>query len=413
MHKQDQIPFYLAGTLSPAEAAALERHLAECESCRHALEEWRLIANIVHTEADHWARSAPPLAPRVRAGVAMSAEHTARANGHRPNAANMGPAETIRRVPDRFRHVSGRRLRQPVSLAAALLVVTFAGALLLWIASRGSNGATGSSVSSTPIGTFSGKQIATATPTPSSTPAIDPSSTAWDLGIIPQPTATNTAPSPATDTPGYNPPTATIAPDSSLTPDQCYVYNPTATSVTIQRWPGINQAVTDSLQPGEFRRTVVQSGDGWLQVMGRSYGIAGWVLASQVQLYGPCDSLVTPSPTPAYTTEPWQAPCILTAADSAPVNLRAGPGDNYDLLTAFGPGQNAPATARSNTGWFQVQVIVDSTPWSGWVPNDEVIVSGDCAALPVIITGGVSSETSPTTTPQNPLGFSPSESSDQ
>ncbi|MBI5958588.1 MAG: zf-HC2 domain-containing protein, partial [Chloroflexi bacterium] len=46
MHNQwlDLIPYYIAGTVSRSKAAALEQHLARCESCRQAVEEWRQVA---------------------------------------------------------------------------------------------------------------------------------------------------------------------------------------------------------------------------------------------------------------------------------------------------------------------------------------------------------------------------------
>lgn len=63
---QELMPFYLTGRLSQAEAAALENHLRGCADCRQALEEWRLIGEVVSAEARSWARELPPLAAYVR-----------------------------------------------------------------------------------------------------------------------------------------------------------------------------------------------------------------------------------------------------------------------------------------------------------------------------------------------------------
>jgi anti-sigma factor RsiW len=37
---KDLIPFYIAGTLSKTEMLQLERHLAECVSCRQDVNDW-------------------------------------------------------------------------------------------------------------------------------------------------------------------------------------------------------------------------------------------------------------------------------------------------------------------------------------------------------------------------------------
>ncbi len=50
MHEQwqDLIPYYVAGSLSQTDAAALERHVEFCALCRKALDEWRVIGRIIN-----------------------------------------------------------------------------------------------------------------------------------------------------------------------------------------------------------------------------------------------------------------------------------------------------------------------------------------------------------------------------
>ncbi len=62
----DLLPFYAAGTLSAAEAAVFEVHLAACEVCQAALVEWRALAALVSAEAGERVGAAlPPLASAI------------------------------------------------------------------------------------------------------------------------------------------------------------------------------------------------------------------------------------------------------------------------------------------------------------------------------------------------------------
>jgi WD40 repeat protein len=62
MHNEweDQLPFYAAGLLSEENAALVEAHLQECESCQEDLAEWHLAAEILRRE-DVLRDAAPPL----------------------------------------------------------------------------------------------------------------------------------------------------------------------------------------------------------------------------------------------------------------------------------------------------------------------------------------------------------------
>lgn len=60
---EDQLPFYVAGTLPPATTSAIERHLQHCASCRQALADWRLIARRVQSASNRRALGPPSLTP--------------------------------------------------------------------------------------------------------------------------------------------------------------------------------------------------------------------------------------------------------------------------------------------------------------------------------------------------------------
>ncbi|MBC8170205.1 MAG: zf-HC2 domain-containing protein, partial [Anaerolineae bacterium] len=68
-HKQweDLIPFYVAHTLPPDQAAALGQHIATCDYCQQVLEDWRGIAAATRVAVEDWTHDIPPLSAQVRA----------------------------------------------------------------------------------------------------------------------------------------------------------------------------------------------------------------------------------------------------------------------------------------------------------------------------------------------------------
>ncbi|MDI3317053.1 MAG: zf-HC2 domain-containing protein [Bacillota bacterium] len=69
------LPFYAAGTLSPAERQEVDRHLASCAACRRELQLWREIAGAVAVETAELgepAASRRPLASRPTGSGAFS-----------------------------------------------------------------------------------------------------------------------------------------------------------------------------------------------------------------------------------------------------------------------------------------------------------------------------------------------------
>ena len=104
MHRQweEQIPYYVNRTRPEADRTAFERHLAGCKSCQQALEDWYRLAGVVHTEADHWAREAPPITAETRARLAAprpaAAHHQGPHAGMPPTAF---PVHPRRRAPRR------------------------------------------------------------------------------------------------------------------------------------------------------------------------------------------------------------------------------------------------------------------------------------------------------------------------
>ncbi|MBN2471473.1 MAG: zf-HC2 domain-containing protein, partial [Anaerolineae bacterium] len=93
---QEMLPYYLNGTLSPEDRAALETHLAGCPACRRELEEWRLIGGVVREEVRDWVSAPAAILPETRAKIALAVP--ASANGRHSGAGYPYPRPQARPV---------------------------------------------------------------------------------------------------------------------------------------------------------------------------------------------------------------------------------------------------------------------------------------------------------------------------
>ncbi len=387
MHQQweDKIAFYVAGTLPPAEAAALEQHLQSCVACRRSLAEWQAVAGLVDGLAQDWARSAPPLSPATRAKVA--ARMNTPANGR-------DPARTL--VARRYRHPPDRggRYTLPLTLAAALAVLIFAG-LLIALANRGDSDEQPGSAAELPPSPAATLGAMVSTPTllpppdgegPLAQQLPGPTSTQWDLGILSPPAPTESpVPPPVSQTPpgAGTPirPSPTSAEIAALSAEICSVQAVTGAPVNLYRWPGTSYAVIGILSPGETRQVIVQSGDSWYQVLQPGGGLGGWVRGGEVALQGACTDLWTPTPTLASPVP--TGDCLGAPSAAVPtITLRAGPGSQFSIVTTLG--QAAEVTARSDNGWWQIVYGPVGFGAAGWADPVEVTLYGFCDDLPVV-----------------------------
>jgi anti-sigma factor RsiW len=117
-HIDEELPWYVNGTLAPQARAAVERHVEACERCRSALELERRIASSVRTPGGSVAlaphRGWQALAERIDAEEAALPPAPARAASE-PRAGR--------------RHL--RRIALPLAIAAQGLTIVVL-ALLLW-----------------------------------------------------------------------------------------------------------------------------------------------------------------------------------------------------------------------------------------------------------------------------------------
>ncbi len=159
MHKQwaDLIPYYVAGTLSRRQAAELEQHLASCEKCRLAVQEWQNVANMVRSDAQRWAARTPQTPPQDVIVAAFSSN---------------GSENSTTRIPVGNRQLSSRPA-SIVTMAAAIAVLFLGGLLVLFLQSQREPSSQGAPPQKTDLPTKVLSRPYTATPMqpPTFTPA--------------------------------------------------------------------------------------------------------------------------------------------------------------------------------------------------------------------------------------------------
>ncbi len=91
-------------------------------------------------------------------------------------------------------------------------------------------------------------------------------------------------------------------------------------------------------------------------------------------------------PGPTLTPTPPTGPQVISYQDD-PVNVRNGPGTNYDQVGILIKGQSAPIVGIAQVGqftWFKI-VYIGGPDNTGWVYKDVVRVTGDLLAVPTVI----------------------------
>lgn len=382
MHQQweDQIAFYVAGTLPRAQVAELERHLATCAACQQSLREWRQIAEAVRDEAGTWSRRLPPLSLGVRSSLRQPAPKP----GISP--AFDAPTPTSRRV--RYRRPS--RSWGAITLAAAVITLVLFGGAITYLTNRDRHNQNASAtLVAMSLQTEEVEATQALDPTPTRRP---PTQEPRDLGILTAPTTATALP--PTNLPTRQPdsaPVNTQPPDMTRTTEMrfveenlmvemqsCRVGSP-GEPVPVYEWTNRLAPIVDYLQPGERLTSHITDGAGWYQVNGREGGILGWVPAESVTLEGDCGALLLPSLTPDATR------CTAYASVGQPLFLLEGPGASWPTTYILQPLFTATAFERSDNGWVRLMHQDGGTIWIGWVQASELVLEGTaCVNLPVI-----------------------------
>ncbi len=182
------------------------------------------------------------------------------------------------------------------------------------------------------------------------------------------------------------PPTTELVPPGASDPQLVVLAN-----AYVRTGPAINYPAYGIAQAGVSGRVIGKSEDGlwWVvrlnpEKIGAGYG---WVEGAYTQASN-VDNIQTIQNPTGYQTEPPPPPPstgvpVATAIDY--VNVRSGPGTNYQVLVAAPPNASAEVTGKSSDGaWWQVKI---STTYSadglGWVSADWVITQ-NTSAVPVV-----------------------------
>lgn len=182
------------------------------------------------------------------------------------------------------------------------------------------------------------------------------------------------------------PPTTELVPPGASDPQLVVLAN-----AYVRTGPAINYPAYGIAQAGVSGRVIGKSEDGlwWVvrlnpEKIGAGYG---WVEGAYTQASN-VDNIQTIQNPTGYQTEPPPSPPsagvpVATAIDY--VNVRSGPGTNYQVLVAAPPNASAEVTGKSSDGaWWQVKI---STTYSadglGWVSADWVITQ-NTSAVPVV-----------------------------
>jgi hypothetical protein len=121
------------------------------------------------------------------------------------------------------------------------------------------------------------------------------------------------------------------------------------------------------------------------------------VVTNTLPVFASLTPLFTPIPNEFGLTMATQ--CIVTVspfAEFGVVNMRSGPGEQYDILNAFSINDTVVAVAKSDNGWYRVQFVIAASMWTGWVPESLINLSGSCDELSVFASEGYVPDMMPT-----------------
>ncbi|MCC6805463.1 MAG: zf-HC2 domain-containing protein, partial [Anaerolineae bacterium] len=397
---EEMLPFYIAGTLPKNDLRRLENHLAGCAECRKSLAEWQRIADAVREDAASQMRDLPPLAPRVLSLATQQA-------GARTNQALTYDFARAARIRSRS---------TTVTLVAAALTVFLLGTVLTLMVLSGV--LPFRIVTSDPNVVLLPTETETPTPTESITPIPSQTDVPPSLTTVPSqtdiPPSLTTVPSQTTVPPTVTlvpsqtdiPPSLTLIPSQTPVPPTATVMPPTATTVpptpvppTIAP-PTIVPPTATTVPPTRVPPSATPQPQ--IIVIEPSMTpvtptpiiptrVPSTAIPPTTAFVAPTEALLVPDATDEpqlFSMQSMMAAATCTAqgavAGSA-INLYAGPGVEYVVITSFTQGDELTALAQSDNGWIRVQSPFDGVnEWVGWVPADQVFLSGECADLPII-----------------------------
>jgi hypothetical protein len=345
------IPYYVAGTLSKGETTRLEHHLSKCAECTKSVEEWRAIAGAVRDNAASQMRALPPLSRAVTV--------TAR------RQAAVIDYETVSRL-------ATRRSNTPITLiAAAFTVILFGGLVALLV------------VRSFPRESEFVALLPTATVTIAASengaPSLEPQIVVIEPTTTPVPTKERA-------TPPSNPlPTEALA--TAAEPPTVIAPNPTQPLPPTQQIFPTFVLPTSTWTPEPPQPPTPMVVDG----MGGGNGNADALSFAAPEIEGQAQTSLSMQ----------SGSCEIRAAVSSAI-LYEGIGTDSAILGTIS-GDDILLPLGMSRGWYNVQYPDGKV---GWVQQEMVYTTGNCADLPILGTGGAGNSLSEPT-PIPPLVESP------
>lgn len=327
----DLLPLYIEGRLSPAETRELEHRLARDPVLHAAYVEWQTIAGVVQEEASKWAAQLPPLSERVKSqlGVSQSTQPNLAVPVEPTRVTRLPVAPPIQTPPvnngyepTQFGTIGYREPAAKTSATRRFPLSAVAAAILMLFVGIFLvyfAGGFGSDEDPTTVGLSNENVLST--PTLTAFPTID--ATAFPTN---------------TDVPSNLPPT--IAPDI-----------PTRTP---------RPAPTEG--PSDFDDNSI-NGTGLNPSGG---GTGAQPVATDTPMVGPVDP---------------NAPCQATTLNDQAVTVYGSP-FGVAIQRPIYVGELWNIVAVSDTGWFEV--VSPFAPYErGWVYGFDVMLSGNCADVPM------------------------------
>lgn len=365
---QEQIPFYVAQTLSPDEIRHFEAHLINCATCQQEIADWRGIASAVWREADDAAQNLPPLSQDVynRLNYRDRAPQS-RYSTNPPRSQTNDTPENVHPLKQT------NRSSFPLTLVAGLVVAVIFGGLLMTFALRPTQTASEIALNLTDSNSmteqFGSDSTVIRELTPTQTPITDLIPT---ISSSPEPTETLIQGPPIFVTNTALPSATAIA---TLTPVPTNIPE-TVTPVPI--------ATQDSSSISAIQEAAT--------------ALPPTVTATPT-IPAPIGGGPYITVTPGTFAEGLPA-CEAFNPTNSPIEIFTQADRNSEIVDVILPGQIIPVTDTSTTGWYTLRL---SNDLSGWLQSGFAYLRGNCLSSLPVATVIASPTSNIIATPVNPV----------
>lgn len=162
------------------------------------------------------------------------------------------------------------------------------------------------------------------------------------------------------------PPLVTPSPTPPLTPQVSLTV-----SLPLRAGPGAGYPALATVEAAGYEILGRNAGGDWWLVCCTADGNAGWLPAAEVTVAGDAGAVAVATPA---------LPIASVASEG--VNVRAGPGTDYEVVAVADPNVDYRVAARNEAGnWWQICCLTADR--SGWIFAELVAITGDTGSVPV------------------------------